>query len=243
MRLPWIRGKRLPQTTLCDFCQDMAFEYEADNNPESTILFSKWVNHQPSLEALRQSVSAGCHLCTQILFAFPPSTIAATSPSQAIRIGISHDRDNPKICVSLRIWCNVVHKLNISYPGSQQASSRPRDVLHTIGTFNDDDPENTHTGSARNLEAASRWLGDCVRNHQICEVASSSGPRLPNRVVVVGNESVPPRLIVSGGQYGQYAILSHCWGDSVQRPTTMRNLSERERNMPFGIMPRTFQKQ
>ncbi|KAH7412889.1 heterokaryon incompatibility protein-domain-containing protein [Cadophora sp. MPI-SDFR-AT-0126] len=242
MKLPWNREKQLPQIIiLCDFCKDMAFEYEPEDNPESTILFSKWIKHQPSLEALQQSVSAGCHLCTQMLFAFSPSDLSAIKPYHEVQVGISHDRDNPKFNISLRIWCNSVHNLQLIAAGSLQATMRPRIVPQSIETFNDDGPEDIHTGSTRNLKTALSWLSECVRTHQTCEVALSGSPRLPNRVILVGDERVPPRLIASGKQHGKYAILSHCWGHGVHRPTTMGNLSEREQNMPLGIMSRTFQ--
>jgi len=91
------------------------------------------------------------------------------------------------------------------------------------------------------FEPASGWLRSCLQNHDtFC--ADHTSP-LPTRVLNVGsiNGIVEPYLMVTEGRLGKWVALSHCWGTGTPFTTTTANLSERQRSIPFGHFPATFQ--
>ncbi|OCK85850.1 HET-domain-containing protein [Lepidopterella palustris CBS 459.81] len=97
-----------------------------------------------------------------------------------------------------------------------------------------------------NVQLASRWLTNCLRNHPKCGAAggfSDLAPRLPTRVIDVGpaDGSQEPRLVLSSGKTGTYVSLSHCWGLTQH---TCKLSHEAVQTWQQGIsmsdLPRTF---
>lgn len=86
------------------------------------------------------------------------------------------------------------------------------------------------------------WLDVCVSQHAECSLSLDTPlPRLPKRVIDVGNESKGPRLRKSDNLSGLYATLSHRWGDSSPLTTTKATLKNRLQGIPLSSLPRTFQ--
>lgn len=56
------------------------------------------------------------------------------------------------------------------------------------------------------------------------------------------DESKAPYLLLTNGEAGRYATLSHCWGPKERRPltTTIETLEERRRSLPPEQLPRSF---
>jgi hypothetical protein len=53
------------------------------------------------------------------------------------------------------------------------------------------------------------WIKLCQTEHEGCTTPAS--PQLPSRYLDVGtSESDPVRLVISNGEHGEYACLSHC---------------------------------
>ncbi|PMD32736.1 HET-domain-containing protein [Hyaloscypha variabilis F] len=86
---------------------------------------------------------------------------------------------------------------------------------------------------------AKQWMSECERNHPICKRWANS-VSLPTRVLDVGSESQPPRLVESLGRTGRYAALSHCWGKAQPLTTTSENLSEHLIAIQLDQLPKTF---
>jgi hypothetical protein len=86
---------------------------------------------------------------------------------------------------------------------------------------------------------ARQWISECERDHTICKRWSSS-KALPTRVLDVGSESQPPRLVESLGKTGRYTALSHCWGKAQPLTTTSGNLSEHLIAIQLDRLPKTF---
>ncbi|KAF2435078.1 HET-domain-containing protein, partial [Tothia fuscella] len=66
---------------------------------------------------------------------------------------------------------------------------------------------------------------------------------LPTHIInigVVGDKQI--RLVEGAGKKANYVALSHCWGDSKQKPlqTTGEMLLERKRCIPLQSLPATF---
>ena len=89
------------------------------------------------------------------------------------------------------------------------------------------------------------WIEHCDREHKQCQQVGAPG--MPTRVLDV--QSLDPdgncRIHVTGeGEGGQYAALSHCWGDTEKTPvfkTTTDKLDEFKQLLPFNRLPRSFQ--
>lgn len=93
-----------------------------------------------------------------------------------------------------------------------------------------------------NLDLALKWKEDCLENHAATcgSVLSASAPKLPKRVINVNSD--PPSLHISNGECAPYAILSHSWGKNKMKPirTTVHNLAERCRLIPWELLPKTY---
>ncbi len=97
--------------------------------------------------------------------------------------------------------------------------------------------------SSECIDLASRWLRECLASHQGCNQGVAAGSSsFPKRLVDVGNEDRPPRLVIPPvGSSGQYVALSHCWGGRQPLTTKTSTLAERQNAIPLPTMPLTFQ--
>ncbi len=97
--------------------------------------------------------------------------------------------------------------------------------------------------SSECIDLASRWLRECLASHQGCNQGVEAGSSsFPKRLVDVGNEDRPPRLVIPPvGSSGQYVALSHCWGGRQPLTTKTSTLAERQNAIPLPTMPLTFQ--
>ncbi|KAK5743623.1 hypothetical protein LTR17_002530 [Elasticomyces elasticus] len=99
--------------------------------------------------------------------------------------------------------------------------------------------------SEATLDCIQRWIVDCDLTHQTCRlrVDGTTVPLqsdLPTRVVAVGSESQPPRLVPTKGQKGCYVALSHCWGRTAQVLTTSATIIAHQQGIPFDSLSTTF---
>ncbi|KAM6508065.1 hypothetical protein FSOLCH5_013264 [Fusarium solani] len=81
----------------------------------------------------------------------------------------------------------------------------------------------------------------CVKaegKHANCTKATV--PVLPTRVIAVGDDEIPPRLVIAEpDQQAYYAALSHCWGGSTPTKTTTSNVEDYTSSLPADL-PKTF---
>ena len=111
-----------------------------------------------------------------------------------------------------------------SYP--DPASLRARDVAQDPGT-------------PSCLDVATQWLHDCLGTHQRCREAIGLNPKLPKRVIDVGDENESPRLFETNGISANYAALSYCWGLSPSLTLTRKDLGSFMKEIPG--MPKTLE--
>lgn len=85
------------------------------------------------------------------------------------------------------------------------------------------------------------WMDNCHKRHQVCApTPENDPPLLPNRFVDVTQDGLDPRLIVSEGQRGHYAALSHCWGGLQLPQTTVATLAQHQNCIPMDQLPKSF---
>jgi hypothetical protein len=88
------------------------------------------------------------------------------------------------------------------------------------------------------IQLAALWIRKCVEGHEGC-LRLDHAP-LPTRVIDVGSDRKEPFLYVSKQENSEYIALSHCWGGMVPITTTLATLEQRQREIRFSELPRTF---
>jgi hypothetical protein len=84
------------------------------------------------------------------------------------------------------------------------------------------------------------WLGECAEH---AECARPAPVRLPKRVIEVPiDASEAPKLrVTNGNQFGQYVILSHCWGSARFAKLTDKLLVPFQDAIPLEQLPKNFE--
>ena len=92
------------------------------------------------------------------------------------------------------------------------------------------------------FELARKWRTTCLENHRE-SCLRTINPIFPTRIIDVGpvDGSCEPRLWITKLEEGNWVALSHCWGKGPQFMTTLHNIADRKRAIPFKDMPQTFQ--
>ena len=102
---------------------------------------------------------------------------------------------------------------------------------------------------SRNSGLLNRWLYSCIDNHDQCRqsldgsvYSDTEGEPLPSRVIHVGafDGSQTPRIVLTKGRMGKYAVLSHRWGKSRKLKTERETLEEFTKSIPMSKLPLTF---
>ena len=85
------------------------------------------------------------------------------------------------------------------------------------------------------------WIRECVEVHEECRHPQES--QLPPRIIDVGQAdgSEMPRLVLCDGGVGDFATLSHCWGDSKPMVTDSTTFEAHIKGIPYASLPKTFQ--
>ncbi|POS80235.1 hypothetical protein DHEL01_v201360 [Diaporthe helianthi] len=87
------------------------------------------------------------------------------------------------------------------------------------------------------------WMHNCSKRHKLCAPGPApwdESPLLPTRVIDVTRDGLDPRLVVTGGQRGHYAALSHCWGGLQLLQTKAATLARYQDNIPMHELPKSF---
>ena len=81
------------------------------------------------------------------------------------------------------------------------------------------------------------WLGTCTSKHFTC---SKDEAEMRTRVLFVGDNKHPPRLVATEGKRGKYTALTWCWGTEPTLRTIEISLHEHEREIPWSRLPYLF---
>lgn len=103
-------------------------------------------------------------------------------------------------------------------------------------------PLSPRSNSKTSFGLVVQWLNICRKSHTICN-RKRGQKKLPTRVIDVGprDGSREPYLLISGDLCGEYATLSHRWGEiSKQFTTTNINVTSYRKGIGFRDLPATF---
>ncbi|RSL65987.1 hypothetical protein CEP53_003525 [Fusarium sp. AF-6] len=101
--------------------------------------------------------------------------------------------------------------------------------------------------SESSFDRIKRWINICKTEHAVCSEAEVKITRdLPKRVIDIGLESNDGIHVFERDNPAEridepYIALSHCWGKTQHLVSKKATIDERKRNIPFGIMAKTFQ--
>ena len=103
-------------------------------------------------------------------------------------------------------------------------------------------PINPEMGTPASVEVVKGWIRHCTQSHPLCP-ASQSIPRLPTRVIDVGDSAKgeQPRIFTTNGLMGEYACLSYCWGGPQPVTLTKATLREMQKILSLNDLPNSLQ--
>lgn len=216
---------------LCDICAGFdiraLYELAVSRVPESkpkkytTGSFSTYegfphfYKHHDDLQSLSTSAERGCPLCTSIwqqcATMLPADIHARRSPLPTGQFG-------GQITLGLSNWSPEAEGM----PYLTAVQQLSRGAVNNLATF-DVFVESgfTPTGfeiilankvqsdpaSEASLNVVKTWHRECLANHQKCARMLSQKRPLPIRVLDVGDSVRNPRLIITDGQQGPWAVL------------------------------------
>lgn len=80
----------------------------------------------------------------------------------------------------------------------------------------------------------------CSEEHKELPCSRQPSGFAPTRLISIGTEGAPLRLVESAAVTGPYATLSYCWGGAKPPSTTKANLSTRLQDIPEDSLPVVF---
>ncbi|KAH8898933.1 HET-domain-containing protein [Thozetella sp. PMI_491] len=217
--------------------------------------------HYPTVDALRQSASDGCHICSMFVHdisaklsdmghhslegSFLMTIYHAQKPFldevfYDLAFGIKHPRAGM-----------VVTKLQLRpMEGQHMQALNSADTLPmdnaTACTVQDGDESKLET---RQWQVAASWIQECRTNHVTCRLKlfddPSSESTRPTRLIDVGTDTnyMDVRLVnnVQFSECPPWVTLSHCWGKAGIEFTLLRNrLAEFQERIPFEHLAVNF---
>ncbi|KAH6706633.1 heterokaryon incompatibility protein-domain-containing protein [Leptodontidium sp. MPI-SDFR-AT-0119] len=208
--------------------------------PQPVYPFASWNHsyrgHKTSASDIEQTAVGGCKACSVLSKAIRHH-VPNFSPGDKVIIKADDDQRTPLI---LEVWPD--YRLNsLEHRRSEvelelfsvEGSPSP---WPTVRVARDLPPS---TSSSTSLNLAKSWIHECVSNHADCSFSKTA---LPTRVIDIGSKgNMDPRLLVSNGEFAEYAALSYCWGGSSVLTTTRATFTDRLAGINFGHLPKTIQ--
>ena len=86
-----------------------------------------------------------------------------------------------------------------------------------------------------------KWLDDCQKRHASCSLGITTAPRLPKRVIDVGEDESGVKLYESAAEEeAEFVALSHCWGGGSALTTTSGTLEKHKEGIQLDEKSKTF---
>jgi hypothetical protein len=182
-------------------------------------------SHRGTMEALRTSAHAGCHLCSLLLGPDIRKKDQGNNPTYFLKVDLNSLKPYPRDHTSP----DYVH---LSW------TERWTSDMSTL--------RSTTTDALEVQTLARSWLFRCLKEDRgTCSIGTKF---LPSRLIqiVTENGKLHCARLVLGSRLPsdtQYLTLSHCWGDGTARPLslTQETLGSFRKDIPISILSKTFQ--
>ncbi|KFY08087.1 hypothetical protein V492_06553 [Pseudogymnoascus sp. VKM F-4246] len=220
--------------TLCEQC-------ERFQSQDAVTMFHLFP-HSQDFSALLLSAAGGCHLCELLADAYNKQTISNRG-RRGRRPSHSSVNVNEGSQVILQIHQDIKPELWISCDG-QAAKISLQYLGKEMNRAVSSTPPSDKLGSksTRSFAAVRAWLDHCNSDlgHSACRIAST--PKLPTRVIDVGDGTRGPSLFQPNDVVkDRYVALSYCWGEGPNLKTLNSNIKEHLKGIDFRKMPKTIQ--
>ncbi|KAK0645792.1 heterokaryon incompatibility protein-domain-containing protein [Cercophora newfieldiana] len=249
---------------LCGCCESFLSQVHLKRK-RSAILLPPISQHRlhGSVQGLRNSAAAGCHLCSLINYGLSAAGWLDGNNSEGVYIlyscfeGRGRERvvkdenpvppmEKPSIYISLHPTGESLQtfiKPGVSPANwykfrsitSDENEAHPSQVPHRATT-------RTETSSRAHMNLARGWLDQCSTGHGCCQRRDPDF--VPTRLLDVGGPSIHLTLTNSGDRstYTKYCCLSHCWGGVTDIPLLKTDtLQSFVSEIDINTLPRTFQ--
>lgn len=165
----------------------------------------------PSLTTLIKSANSGCDLC-QLVYSELKGKVSAAAAQVSYSCGDKNEGGFRTLVIEVfdRGRCLVEESLDL-YASANSLAAKSNLIAGR--------PINSDPLSDACIAQIQQWLEHCMKNHARCPLKEA--PRMPTRVIDVGDEYTKPRLLVNAPvDTGKWVALSHCWGDVNKLFTT-----------------------
>ncbi|KAH8897269.1 HET-domain-containing protein [Thozetella sp. PMI_491] len=236
----------LDEVRLCRFCVSLA-NWQAQHHQAKLPLR---LSHHPKFGVLVASGQT-CRLCQFIAslwklseddlrrFASDSSSAQSNRDGFSVRISLKDGRD-----MGFGIYWAL---LEVVFKNNKTTIKVPCEFTIVTCDLRGKGASNpawatSDTETRDKLVSIQSWLQECRTQGDTGHSACRPVPFAPLRLVSVGLDGNPPRLVRGDRQEGavEYATLSHCWGGALPIRTTKAAVAEFSSAIPIQALPRTF---
>ncbi|KAF7943212.1 hypothetical protein EAE96_011148 [Botrytis aclada] len=234
---------------LCEVCKSIDFGelcYQwSQSFSDMPIVVSPETQHHDSYEDLLESAREGCEFCIEVekgtivdtkIYVHENPTDVYKRCSLGIRCGPGHF--SGPVRQTRDESAKGVDEFWFEWTTYEEADQSPAAALNIVSGR----PIPTTPRSLESFETARTWLRDYDRNHKhFCPRERAA--LLPSRVIDVGSgndPSIPHLHISKEGEIGNWATLSHCWGQISSHVTNVTNLECRMHSISMQEPPPTL---
>jgi hypothetical protein len=237
--------------SLCGICQGII----------DTIRKPQWhtnLVHHESRESLEESARSYCGICTELLqHLLSTGTLPPTPGSNEMLFPLKCESDTSSASwqssFELTLTSGGVESFELQFifevikePESESNLLFELCVIISLRCREDSQIEYTpaeNTDSPQSLTLIRHWLKQCTESHARCN-ASIPEPWAPTRLLDIGTAEDDDIRLVERDEslFGKqpYATLSHCWGRTINKTTTSRNLAQHHERIALPELSKTF---
>ncbi|KAL3299562.1 heterokaryon incompatibility protein [Colletotrichum asianum] len=235
-------------TTVCAMCQSSisSMDFANDN-------MGKEAPHHPSLESLRRSMEAGCHICTTF-YALHSSKLRKPSDDADIEWDCEFDTTSLLFHGDWPYGGFLAERIGVcpNFKGPNfkgRNSSWEDEAVFFLAKKNPDFQSrdlSQRTDSESTFSIAKQWIDRCIKEHKRCNPPSQKdAARFPTRLLDCGHPDDPAarvRLVISAEKFieGPFMTLSHCWGSADCLLPTTDNIEAFRREIPADHLPQFY---
>ncbi|KAH0420923.1 heterokaryon incompatibility protein [Colletotrichum camelliae] len=230
-----------PNSMVCAVCQSSisSMDFANDN-------MGKEAPHHFSLESLKRSMEAGCHICTTFWalhsskLGKPPDDADAELEFDTTSLlfhggwpygGFLAERIG--ICPNFKGRNSSWEDEAVSFLSRKNPKFQPKELSQ-------------RTDSESTFSIAKQWIGRCTKEHKRCNPPpQTDAARFPTRLLDCGHPkdlAARVRLVLSAEESIQepFMTLSHCWGSADCLVVSTDNIEAFRREIPADQLPQLY---
>ncbi|KAE9574063.1 hypothetical protein CGMCC3_g9920 [Colletotrichum fructicola] len=228
---------------VCGVCQSSILSMDFANENMGTE-----ASHHPSLESLRRSMEAGCHICTTF-WALHSSKLRKPSDDADIEWDCEFDTTSLLFHGNWPYGGFLAERIGVCPNFKGRNSSWEDEAVFFLSKKNPAfQPKelSRRTDSESTFSIAKQWIDRCFNEHKKCNPPlQKDAARFPTRLLDCGHPDDPAalvRLVISAERTIRepFMTLSHCWGSADCLVLTTDNIDAFRREIPTEQLPQLY---